>query len=275
MTKETTKKELKEVVEKPKTKKKDKKQWEFKCYSGLLKKLINRVKMLNTEIKINVDQKGISTKVVDPAHVAMVYISIPRKDFYTGHTAVNKENGYKCREPFDFGIDLDKLSKTLKLCSEYDYLTGYIQNNSLYIDTDKIHKKIGLLDTAGMPEPKIPELQLDVKAEVSSSDIGILIKASDETCDYLSLIADKTGLYSVIEEDEDNLKIDLSKDVKGNGRAIYSTDYFSNIIKGIGYNHVTLEFSTDQPIQISGDIYDTGSFMYLLAPRIEGEKDER
>lgn len=267
--KKTTKKSLENVEEK--TKKKDSKQWQFQCYSGLLKKLINKVKMLNTEICINVDKNGISTKTVDPAHVAMVYVSIPKKDFYTGHSAVNKEVGYRCREPFSFGIDLEKLGKTLKLMSEYDYITGYIQNNRLYIDTDKIHKKISLIDTAGLPEPKIPEMKFDVKAEIGSGDVELLVKGTDEICDYLTLISDKTGLYSIIEDEEDSLKIDLSKDVKGNGRAVYSTDYFTNIVKGIGYSRVKFEFSTDHPIRITGEVYDNGEFLYLLAPRIESE----
>ena len=247
------------------------KKWEFRCFSGLLKKLVSRVEKLETEIKITIGKDGISTKVVDPAHVALVNLEIPKKDFYTGYSAVNKSVDYKVKDEFDIGIDIGRLDrKFLKLISEYDYVTGYIIGNMLYLDTDDVHSKITLLDTAGMPDPKMPDLEFEVNAKVDSSNLGILMKATGDTSDYLTLIADEKGLYSIIEDDEDNIKIDLTKDVKGKGKALYSCDYFGNIVGGIG-SKVNLQFSTDQPIKITGDVYDSGKFEYLLAPRIEGE----
>lgn len=259
-----TKKQVKKVENK------DEKKWQFKCYSGLFKKLIARVGQLYNEIELNISKEGISTIVVDPAHVALAKLDIPKKDFYTGHSAVNKDVSYKVKEEFSIGIDLDKLTKTLKLMNNYDYVTGYVLGNTLYLDTDRIHKKIQLLDTAGIPNAKVPNLKFDVKAKISSSDIGLLMRAVSDETEYLTLISDGKELYTIIEEDEDNLKIDLSNNVKGKGKALYSCDYFGNIVSDIG-SKVIMEFSTDQPVRITGDVYDSGKFEYLLAPRIESE----
>ena len=261
--------------EKPKkSKKKDLKVkvWEFKCYSGLLKKLVHRVKPISDEFKLIIGKEGISTKIVDPAHVAMMHLEIPRKDFYTGNSAVNKNVEYIVRkEGVELGLSADKLDRTLKLFNEYDYVTGYVQGNSLYLDTDKIHKKIQLLDARVMPNLIVPDISFDVEAKIGSSEMSLVQKAISDQ-EYLTLIADKTGLYLIVDEEEDSLRVDLSGDVKGTGKALYSCDYFSNLI-GSGGHSTILEFTTDQPVKITSGLCDTGNFMCLLAPRIEGEKN--
>lgn len=262
-----------DVEKKPKKvkPKKDEKLWQFKCYGGLFKKLVARVIPLSTEIKLNITKNGLSMIVVDPSHVCMVTLEIPRKDFYLGTSCINKEVAYKVKEDFEIGIDLEKLDKTLKLFSDYDHVTGYIQNNKLYLDSDDIHKKLGLLSTAGMPDAKVPNLEFGVDGEVSCNKMALLMKACDNN-DFLTLIADKTGLHSMIEEDDDDLRIDLTKDVKGEGKAIYSCDYFGNMVKGLSqWKTLQLQYSTDNPMRLSGEIGDSGVFEYLLAPRIKSE----
>lgn len=266
--KEKPKEEQKKIKSKPKQ---GEKLWEFTCYSGLWRKFINRLKTISNEIKIVVDENGISTLTVDPAHVCMIEMHIPRKDFYKGRDCINKSIGYKVKEAFDMGIDLDKLDKTMKLIDHYSPFTGVVQNNNLYIDSEKIHKKITLLDTFGMPDVKVPKLEFDVRADVKARDLALLVKACDDpVSDYITLQSDGKKIWGTIFEDEDETKIDLGNDVKGTGKAIYSTDYFAGILHGLtGYKTVTLEFSTDNPIRISGEVYDNGMFEYLLAPRVE------
>lgn len=256
----------KKVKVKPK---KDEKLWTFKCYGGVFKKLVTRVMPLSTEIKLNITKEGLSTVTVDPSHVCMVTLEIPRKDFYLGTSCINKEVAYKVKDDFEIGIDLEKLDKTLKLFSDYDHVTGYIQNNKLYLNSDDIHKKLGLLTTAGMPDAKVPDLEFGVDAEVSCTKMTLLMKACNGN-DFLTLVSDKTGLHSTIEEEDDDLRIDLTKDVKGEGKAIYSCDYFGNMVKGLTHwKTLRLQYSTDNPLRLSGEVGDSGNFEYLLAPRIE------
>ena len=270
--KEKTKDKQKKIKSKPKVKQGEK-LWEFTCYSGLWRKFIGRMKTITDEVKITVNKEGIRTLTVDPAHVCMVDMSIPRKDFYKGKDVINKNIGYKVKEEFDMGINIDKLENTMKLIDHYSPFTGYVQDNNLYIDSEKIHKKITLLDTFGMTDVKIPKLEFDVHAEVKTSDLMLLVKACDNPAsDYITLESDDTEIWGTIFEDEDETRIKLGKNVKGKGKSLYSTDYFAGILHGLsGYKTVTLNFGTDNPIQIRGEVYDSGTFEYLLAPRIESE----
>lgn len=260
----------KKIKSRPKVKQGEK-LWEFTCYSGLWRKFIGRMKTITDEVKITVNSEGISTRSVDPAHVCMVDMAIPRKDFYKGKDCINKNIGYKVKEEFDMGIDVDKLENTMKLIDHYSPFTGYVQDNNLYIDTEKIHKKITLVDTFGMPDAKIPEIEFDVHADVKASDLALLVKACGAS-DYIRLESDGKEIWGTIFEDEDETKIKLGKDVKGKGKSLYSTDYFAGILHGLtAHKTITLDFGTDNPIRIRGEVYDSGTFEYLLAPRIESE----
>ena len=265
--------------EKPKQKKKTVEEqprlWEFKCNTILLKKIVSKIIKVNDEILIKLTKEGLSANVVDPAHVLMVSLDVPRKDFYTGNTCVNQEVHWKLFEDMEFGIDLAKLDRTLRLTSHgSDRLEGWIEGNFLHIKGESFHKRIKLLDTAGMPQAKVPDLKLGIKAEVKTGELAKLKKALDLT-DMVSFVA-KDGLKAIIEDDDDDLTINLCKkdDVTGTGKAIYSSDYLNMLLDGFGgswFETVTILFDTDNPMKLEGKAGMTGNCMYLLAPRIESE----
>ena len=156
----------------------------FECYAGLWRKLVKRLLPIMNEVKLVIDKNGVSCITVDPSHVCMVKASIPRKDFYLGNNCVNMNISYKLGvEKLEIGVDLEKFMKTLRLFTDYDKLTGYIQNNRLYFKTDEIEKKFSLLDTYGFIEPKEPDLKYSVDVEVSSNRLTKLLKAC-ETSEY-------------------------------------------------------------------------------------------
>ena len=247
----------------------DEKLWEFHCFSGLLKKMIEKIKPIEKEFPMDITKEGIHVRVVDPSHVCMLDLDIPKKDFYTGHDAVNKNVEFKIKQDMRVGLPIERIeNKFLKLINQYDYVTGYIQNNCLYLNTDTVHTKISLIDPCGLAEPKLPTFNLSISGKVSSDRVSILQKAKDGS-DHITFIADKTGLYGIIEDDEDDIRLDLNTHVKGEGRAVYSTDYLGNILNAS--SSIELNFDTDHPVKITGVVGDNGKYLYLLAPRIESE----
>jgi len=266
--------------EKPKQKKKTVEEqprlWEFKCNAILLKKIVSKIIKVDSEVLINLTKEGLTSNVVDPAHVLMVSLDVPRKDFYTGNTCINQEIQWKLFEDMKFGIDLAKLDRTLRLTGHgSDRLEGWIAGNFLHIKGESFHKRIKLLDTAGISTTKVPELKLGIKAEVKTGELAKLKKAISENDESVKLIV-RNGLKAIIEDDDDDLTINLCKkdDVTGTGEAIYSADYLNTLLDGFGgswFETVTIEFDTDNPIKLEGTAGMTGNCMYLLAPRIESE----
>ncbi len=244
--------------------------FEAKVKAEIIKAMIDITSHLINEAKLNVRKDGIFLRAVDPAHVAMVDLSIKPSAF----------EDYRA-EDIEIGVDLDKLGGIMKLASSSDVLSLKYEEstNKLVIQIGNLTRKMGLLDTAGMPDPKVPNLNLPAKITLKASELMQGIKASEAISDHIALIATKDGFELFAEGDMDTVNLKLPKDlliefeVPERCKSLFSIDYFSNMIKPIkGSQPVTLYLGNDNPVKIEFDFADkNGHAFYLLAPRIESE----
>jgi len=138
---------------------------------------------------------------------------------------------------------------------------------------------MGLIDTAGMPDPKMPSLNLPAKVVLKSSEISQGVRASESISDHLSLSVNKDTFELFAEGDTDTVNLKLPKDLlveinaPSKCKSLFSIDYFSNMIKPVkSDNPLTIHLGNDNPIQVEFDIANKkGHVTYLLAPRIESE----
>lgn len=241
-----------------------------KVKSEVLKGIIDVTSPLVNEVKFNISQKGLSLRAVDPAHVAMVDLEVKSKAF----------EEYKADE-MELGIDMDKLDGIMRLSSsgetvslEYDEET-----NRLVVKIGNLVRRMGLIDTAGMPDPKMPNLNLPAKVVIKSSEINQGVRASEAVSDHLALTVNKDNFELYAEGDTDTVNLKLPKDllvelnVPNKCKSLFSIDYFSNMIKSVkGDDPITIMIGNDNPIRVEFDIADSkGHVTYLLAPRIESE----
>ena len=250
-----------------------------KVKSEVLKGIIDVTNPLVNEVKFNISPKGISLRAVDPAHVAMVDLQVKNDAF----------EEFKASE-MELGIDMDKLSSIMRLSNigdmvniEYDEDT-----NRLIIKIGNIVRKMGLIDTAGMPDPKMPNLNLPAKVVLKASELlkGVRaseitrgVRASESVSDHLALTANKDNFELFAEGDTDTVNLKLPKDLLNElttntkCKSLFSIDYFSNMIKPVhGENPITMMIGNDNPIRVEFDIAENkGHVTYLLAPRIESE----
>lgn len=293
---EQPKPKRKPVVEQPKTKKKkvavekvEQGHLEFTCYKSLLRNFSKKIRVAGNEVKITADEKGLSCRMVDDAHVCMVEVMIPHNDFYVGTDCVTKQLLYKIDKPVEIGIDLNDLDGVLKLLDGLDRIHVTICESEMILETtnDKpIRKKMKLIDTCGMPDFREPKIEQEFEAEIDRQELGILQKATANTgsayevkeggnpVDKVQLVSDGKYLKAILMQvdDEGELSITLSKRVKGVGKCLYSPDYVNKILSAMTENKpVTIKWGVDVPIKFMGKLQDNGSYSYLLAPRIESE----
>jgi len=241
-----------------------------KVKSDVLKGIIDVTSPLVNEVKFNISPKGISLRAVDPAHVAMVDLQINDKAF----------EEYKA-DNMELGIDMDKLSGIMRLassgdtvCLEYDE-----ESNKLIIKIGNLVRKMGLIDTAGMPDPKMPNLNLPAKVVLKASELTQGVRASEAVSDHLSLTVNKDNFELFAEGDTDTVNLKLPKDLlielnsNSKCKSLFSIDYFANMIKPVrGEDPITILIGNDNPIKVEFDIAENkGHVTYLLAPRIESE----
>lgn len=265
---------MQETVEKKEEKtkvtrvKKEKPVWNFKCNSAMLKRIVKYTQYLDEEIPFKITKEGIEIVMVDPSHVMMATIEIPRTDFITGSDAVHKTIGFSLNvDELKFGVDVDKLNRNLNLFNHYDNIEGRVENGLLFMDCDSVHTQTALIDIRGRNTPKLPTLELSIKATVETKLLQLLCK-EESISDHIILCSADGLLTGTKEMDDDLIKIDLSDEVKGEGRAIYSTDYFKNILVET-YDDMEICFGPDLPLRAEGDFGTKGKYVFFLAPRIE------
>ena len=241
-----------------------------KVKSEVLKGIIDVTSPLVNEVKFNITPKGISLRAVDPAHVAMVDLTVKDKAF----------EEFKATE-MELGIDMDKLGGIMRLSTSGDMVSlDYDEDtNRLVVKIGNLVRRMGLIDTAGMPDPKMPNLNLPAKVVLKASELSQGVRASEAVSDHLALTVNKDHFELFAEGDTDTVNLKLPKDLvvdlstNSKCKSLFSIDYFSNMIKPVkGEDPITIMIGNDNPIKVEFDIAEKkGHVTYLLAPRIESE----
>jgi proliferating cell nuclear antigen len=241
-----------------------------KVKAEILKGIIDVTSPLVNEVKFNITKDGISLRAVDPAHVAMVDLNL-KNDAFEEYDATEVE----------LGIDMDKFASIMRLANSGNSVSLEFDEkaNRLIISIGNLVRKMALIDTAGMPDPKMPNLELPGKVVLKASEILQGVRASEAVSDHLSLTMNKDNFELFAEGDTDTVNLTLPKDIledlsaNGKYKSLFSIDYFSNMIKPVkGDEPITIYLGNDNPTRVEFDIADTkGHVTYLLAPRIESE----
>ena len=244
--------------------------FEAEIKNEVLKEVLSVVSTLVDEAKFTFNAQGLHLKVVDPAHVAMADITLSSKAF----------ESYKAQET-SLGIDIKKLMDVIKLAKPGDVikLTHDEEKNSLIVKVSNITRRMQLVDTSSISDPKVPNLTLPVSLKLEASHLTQGIRASESVSDHITLTVSAEGFELSSKGDTDYVNLKLPKDLikeincSENVKSMFSLSYFSNMIKSVGTgNDVSLSLGTDYPIMMEFEISEgKGRVKYLLAPRIEGD----
>lgn len=235
---------------------------------NILKEIVDTALILVPEAKFNIDGNGLVTKAVDPSRIAMVSIEVG-KDAFEEYEA--KEN--------TLGVDLEKLKETLKLGSSDESVTLDWDKdaNVLVLKIGNLTRKMPLIDAGGMPDPKMPELDLPAKVTLSVEEIKKGVAAAKSISDNISMKISEDGFdLSSRAEGADQANLHLPKDalidadVKESARSTYPLEQFSKMVGTIKSPNVTIRLGTDYPLDILFEMAGgMGKGRYLLAPRVE------
>ncbi len=241
-----------------------------KVKSETLKSIVDIVSTLVDEAKFNVNSDGFSLKAVDPAHVAMVDLEVGKGAFEEF-----------AADDTELGVDLDKIKEVLRLARAGDVINieQDEERNRLKIDVGNVSRRMNLVDTTGMSDPKVPNLSLTTRLSVAAEELQRGIRAAESVSDHIALSATSQEFEMFSEGDTDTVSLKLDKDSlvslesEEDTKSLFPLDYFSNMIKAIsGSTVVSISLGSDYPVRMEFDIADgEGKVGYLLAPRIESE----
>jgi proliferating cell nuclear antigen len=242
--------------------------FQAKARADVLKEVVNVVSTLVDEAKFTMNADGLTIRAVDPAHIAMVDLSLGKDAF----------EEFKADEG-EIGLDIDKLSQFLKLAhsNEIVDLKHDEEKRRLNIVIGDITRRMSLIDTTGMSDPKVPNLNLPATVTLKVDDLVQGIKASETVSDHIALVASSESFEMTCEGDMDQVQWKKSKkdleslESPSSVRSLFPLEYFANMLKAVSAGvSVTMHLGNDYPVKVEFKIAGgKGDVRYLLAPRIE------
>merc|ERR1711975_200982 len=89
----------------------------------LLKKVVDAMKDLCKDVNFDCSEKGIQVQSMDSSHVALVALMLRESAF----------SEFKCDRPVSLGMNVEALTKVLKMCGEKDSLKVRAENGADHV----------------------------------------------------------------------------------------------------------------------------------------------
>ena len=245
-------------------------QLHLKANAKLMKSIFKLHSKFNTDERIVFNGTSIDSKIVDPAHVAMIVQKIPVD-------ILEEYNNNK--ETVPLGIDVEKILSVF---------TGRLkQNDTITLDYNPVKEQIistfnlftqntATITTDNMPDPKIPNLDLPATAVLDTKLIYEFIKQANKITDHIAIFARNDGLYFFAKGDTDTARLFIPRDqiphyYYHSAASLFSVDYLYMILQELKTLHdqITLHLGNDNPLQLTAET--PVETQVLLAPRIESD----
>jgi proliferating cell nuclear antigen len=232
---------------------------------ALFSKVIDLLSELVIEVRIKVNEFGMSIVAIDPANVAMVGFKLPRSsfsDFDSGNEVL--------------GIDVDSLKQILKRCGSGSSLILEKKENLLHLQIqDRIKRNftLSLIDIES-EEKEMPNLEFSSRVELNSIDLIASIEDCSVVSDACSFMIEE-GKFIIEAKGLNSARSEFSGDeariIAENCKSRYSLEYLKKFIKGAKLCEKTnLQFANDHPLKMI--IKDANmELSFILAPRVETE----
>ena len=232
---------------------------------NILSKLIEILSELVTDVRLKVNEYGLSVVAMDPANVSMVSFKIPKSAFSQFETG--KE---------ELGINLDNLKQILRRAGSSSSLILEKRENLLLIEIqDRIRRKftLSLIDIES-EEREIPNLEFSASIEMNSQDLVASIEdclVVSDACSFCvengKFIVEAKGLNSARSEfSADEARIEAE-----NCKSRYSLEYLQKFMKGAKLCEKSLlRFANDHPLRLDFKT-EHMELSFILAPRVETE----
>ena len=234
----------------------------------ILSKAIELISDLVTEVRLKVNDFGMSITAMDPANVSMVGFRLPKSafsQFETGQEAL--------------GINLDDLKKILKRCNTGTLTIEKKENFLEFNISEKIRRNftLGLIEIDSEDidfTDKVSRMEFSSVVEIDSKDLIDSIEDCGVVSDSCSFIIENgkfiikaKGLNSTSSEfSGDEAKIEAEDCV-----AKYSLEYLQKFVKASKLSENTkLSFANDHPLRLDVNSEQMG-ISFILAPRVETE----
>ncbi len=254
-------------------------RFEFRVGAAQLKAFVALLEPLADEVKVTAHADEWHVLAVDPAHVAMLDLTLTELPY-----AFERRAGVLERTADDvvFGLDLAKMKEILRLVKKDDAVAFTLDlpdaedKDRITVEIGRTKRTMNAIDTADLADPEVPALNLPAKLTVAVKDLLEAVKACESISDHVRLTATREGLNVTAEGDVDKVSLDLEAVVdyvqgeEGRATSLFPLDYLAAFVKAVRdakVEELVVQLGTDYPVRVDWDGAVKGT--YLCAPRIE------
>ena len=255
----------------------------FEINADVLKQWCDVIMAFDDEVKIMIDSEKWTVKKPDPAHVSMVDTDIPISAFEIFNTGYPDDviNG----SPIEIGTDLNKMSNFLKVFTanqrkkknviiEYD-----LEENRFSYIIGQLTRKGEMLDPSNIVDTKVPKYNWNVEITTTAEEVLRAIKAAKKTTDFV-LFTQQNGSFQIHAQDDNDTTVFPFPDSTITGqyegyRTMYTLSYLYDMLKNVKKGDIRISSGTDEPLKIDYINNAEIRFALLMAPRIEGDDDNK
>eukprot|EP00386_Alphamonas_edax_P014813 GDKI01045336.1.p1 GENE.GDKI01045336.1~~GDKI01045336.1.p1 ORF type:complete len:271 (+),score=100.59 GDKI01045336.1:35-814(+) len=248
----------------------------------ILKKVFDAIKELCTDVNIDCNESGMGMQAMDSSHVALVSMTL--RDTAFDH--------YRCDRAMSLGMNVNSVSKILKICGNDDVVTMKAEDEGDNIqftfennEQDRISDfELKLMDIDS-EHLGIPETDYKVMMKLPSSEFQKIVRDMSNFGDTMTVACTKEGVKFTVSGDigtgnvmlkpksdstneDENVTVDVSEPVT----LAFALRYFQYFVKATPLNgFVQIQMSPDVPLVIEYPLGnpDTGFLRFYLAPKID------
>lgn len=230
---------------------------------------IELISELVMEVRIKVNEFGVSITAMDPANVSMVGYTLPKAAFSVFEA-----------EDEGLGVNLDDLKKILKRCGVRSALTLEKRDNFLDIlIEDKARRSFSL----GLIEIERDDIDFKTRTERMNFTTTIEIDAADlvSSIDDCAVVSDSCAFeteenkFIIDAKGLNTAKTEFTQDIKVEGenvKAKYALEYLQKFMKGAKFvDKVVIKFANDHPLMMEFKS-EHMKLNFILAPRVESDE---
>ena len=246
----------------------------------LLKKVVEAIKDLVTDVNFEVTAEGVSVQAMDASHVALVALLLKASEF----------EEYRCDRPQTLGISVANLAKIIKIAANDDAVVLRAEDDASFVTLifegkteDKVSEFTLNLLTLDSEHLGIPDQEYAATVTMSSGEFSRICRELTQITDTLNISVDKNNIKFSVSGDIGGGSITLKRNEseKSEERLLLEVTEGVNMAFALRYlnlfnkasslgDTVVLSMSPEVPVVVQF-AFEIGELKYFLAPKISEE----
>lgn len=246
--------------------------------SLLMKKLIESIKDIVSEINLEVSPSGINLQAMDASHVALVAVNLSCEGF----------EDYRCDKTLTLGINVQNLWKLMKCGGNEDALILKADPEPSFINIRFENKKIKKecdfnlsLINIESEHLGIPETSYGSMVSLGSSEFNRITKELFQLSETVNIETNQSYVAFSVASESVNGSIKINAFDSGNSdestqvkveepvNLAFALRYLNMFTKATALSDVVILYlSNEYPLKVEYVLQNLGSLKYYLAPRI-------